>query len=95
MTHFLHAFCLVALAAPFFLAACGTAAEFRDLAVVKGAVAADELLVTSELVVCRIAPVGSVVRRYGATPKLAEAWRTICLPDGEAVGLLFSAEEPE
>ena len=95
MTAFRHALRVAALGAAFVLAACGTAVELRDLAVVKGAEAYDEALITSEIFMCRGASIGSVLRRYGTAPDRAQAWRTLCMPDGEAAVILIGPDAPE
>ena len=44
----------------------------------KGAEVYDEGLANSEFFICRAASVGSVMRRYGRSRDLADAWRTLC-----------------
>jgi hypothetical protein len=78
----------IPMALALFLVACGTVAEFRDQAVLKGGEAYDEGLANAELFMCRAASVGSVQRRYGRSRDLSEAWKMLCLGNPEA-GLLF------
>lgn len=49
----------------------------------KAADAADGVLVGAEWAICRAATVGSVLRRYGASPERMEAWRRLCQPTVE------------
>ncbi len=70
------------------LAGCGfteTGGRLRDFVAVEGARAYDEGLANAEFFVCRAASIGSVQRRYGGNRETAQAWRTLCLGDGEAV----------
>ena len=69
------------------LAACGfteTGTRARDIAANEGAKAYDEGLANAEFFICRAASVGSIQRRYGRTAEIAQAWRTLCLGDGDA-----------
>jgi hypothetical protein len=69
------------------LAACGltdTGTRARDVAAGEGARAYDEGLANAEFFICRAASVGSVQRRYGRTAETAQAWRILCLGNGEA-----------
>lgn len=50
-----------------------------------GAEAADEALALTEWAMCNAATVGSVFRRYGTDPELAEAYTRLCLPSRDAV----------
>ena len=66
------------------LAGCGftaTGDAVRGFAVTKGKEAYAEGLANAEWFVCRAASVGSVQDRYGRSANLAEAWRSLCLPD--------------
>lgn len=55
---------------------------FKSAAVDKGVTAIDAVRDDAEFVMCRGITVGSWIRRFGTSPKQAEAWRTIC---GETV----------
>lgn len=61
------------------LAGCAQFTERRDEVVQKAADFNDEALVTSEIIVCRGASVGSIIRRYGTNPEVWEAWKKLCL----------------
>lgn len=50
----------------------------RQVLIEKGAVGYDALLEDAELIMCRVASVGAVKRRYGQTQASADAWRAIC-----------------
>lgn len=62
---------LVALAIAAALAGC-TQLQTRAAAI------ADDLGALGEFQLCRAMTVGAWVRAYGAEPKKAEAWRTLC-----------------
>lgn len=47
--------------------------------------AADNTLESAEIVICRAATVGSVIRRYGQDSAKAAAWRELCIEKNEAV----------
>lgn len=67
--------CLVAILA---LSGCSTLNIARTVIDVKGQEVADRVLADAEFVMCRAVPVGAWVRRYGSSPDLAAAWKTIC-----------------
>lgn len=74
------------LALTLFLGGCGftqTGDLVRGAVDTYGAQAADELLVNTEFVICRAAPVGAVLRRYWRNAETAEAWKKICLDGAE------------
>ena len=63
------------------LAGCGITPQgdaVRSAVQAKGAEVYDEGLANSEFFICRAASVGSVMRRYGRSRDLADAWRTLC-----------------
>ena len=63
------------------LAGCGLTPQgdaVRRAVQTKGAEVYDEGLANSEFFICRAASVGSVMRRYGRSRDLADAWRTLC-----------------
>ena len=60
------------------LTACAQIGIVRSAIDLKGAAAADQLLVDAEFVICRGVTVGSWVRRYGRDPALAGAWQILC-----------------
>ncbi len=61
----------------------------------RGAEVYDRALEESEFVICRAASVGSVMRRYGGSVELAQAWKTICVSNPDAVDELLRAPERE
>lgn len=69
------ALCLCLLALPM-LAGCSAMQGMIDT---KGVEAVQTSLQTAEDTICRYAPVGGVVRRYGADPESIRAWATLCL----------------
>ena len=76
------------------LTGCGfttTGDRVRDAAKQYGAQAMDEGLANAEFFICRAASVGSVFRRYGRSKETAEAWKTLCLDNPDAIIL----ETPE
>lgn len=66
----------------------------RDAVEDYGSRGADALLENSEFIVCRAAPVGAVIRRYGRSQETAEAWKTLCR-GGEDSELLTPEAAPE
>jgi hypothetical protein len=58
------------------LAGCDTVRGFVDT---RGVEAVQESLQTAEDTICRYAPVGGVVRRYGASVETSRAWVQLCL----------------
>ncbi len=84
--------CVLSLACV--LTSCGfttTGDRVRDAAKQYGAQAMDEGLANAEFFICRAASVGSVYRRYGRSKETAEAWKTLCLDNPDAIIL----ETPE
>lgn len=81
------ALCLVLLG----VSACGFFTEGREFATVKGAEFYDESLITAELVMCRAASVGSIMRRYGRSSDTAEAWATLCQAPAPAAETVIRA----
>jgi len=78
--------CVLPLA--LFLAGCGfttTGDRVRDATKQYGAQAMDEGLANAEFFICRAASVGSVYRRYGRSKETAQAWKTLCLDNPEAI----------
>ena len=78
-----------------FLASCGftsTGDRVRESAKQYGAQAMDEGLANAEFFICRAASVGSVYRRYGRSKETAEAWKTLCLHNPDAI-ILETPEE--
>jgi hypothetical protein len=59
----------------------------RDLISEKGAQAMDELLVNAEFVLCNLATIGAVQRRYGQSAAAAAAWKTICNANADVITL--------
>ncbi len=53
--------------------------------------AMDEGLINAEWFICISASVDSVIRRYGRSRETAEAWKTLCLDNPDAIIL----ETPE
>ena len=89
----MRAACVLSLA--LFLASCGfttTGDRVRDAAQQYGAQAMDEGLANAEFFICRAASVGSVYRRYGRSKETAEAWKTLCLHNPDAI-ILETPEE--
>lgn len=44
----------------------------------RGAALEDNILHDAETVQCRVVSIGAWIRRYGNSPELAQAWRTLC-----------------
>ena len=67
-----------------FMGACGFTSRGDALRAAFAGTAAqamDEGLINAEFFMCKAASVGSIQRRYGQSEDLADAWRTLCLPD--------------
>ena len=60
------------------LSGCSTLNIARAAIDAQGKEVADRVLADAEFVMCRAVPVGAWVRRYGSSPDLAAAWKTIC-----------------
>ena len=58
----------------------------------RGAEVYDRALEESEFVICRAASVGSVMRKYGGSPEMAAAWKTLCTANPDAVDSLFGVK---
>ena len=86
---------VLSIALAVFLCGCGfttTGDRVRDAAKSGGAQAMDEGLANAEFFICRAASVGSVYRRYGKSRETAEAWKTLCLDNPDAILLETPAE---
>jgi len=81
------------------LGACGQTPQgslIRDVVQTRGAEIYDEGLENAEFFICRAASVGAVMRRYGSSVDRAQAWRTLCVADPDAIDGLFGIKrEPE
>lgn len=63
------------------VSACGFTPQgdaIRQAVATRGAEAFDEGLANAEWFICNAASVGSIDRRYGRDPELAQAWRVLC-----------------
>lgn len=64
-----------------FLLALPGCAQFdaaKGAAATEGAKVADEVMTTTEFMLCKGVTVGAWVRQYGASADKANAWRTLC-----------------
>jgi len=85
----------MALAATLFATGCGFTTEgevVRQAVKTEGARAYDEGLVNAEWFLCKAASVGAVLRRYGQSEHLMDAWRALCVEAPGAAALLRPTE---
>lgn len=75
---------LIFLIALLTLTSCSTMSKLLDVA---GDVN-DEALIGAETTICRVASIGSILRRYDTEEK-ARAWKELCTQDSDIVPILL------
>lgn len=79
-------FCASLAIAGIVLTGCGITSygdEAREFVSENGARVADNTLENVEWYLCNAATIGSVRRKYGSDPQLADAYRALCLRPGD------------
>jgi hypothetical protein len=73
------------------LAACDTALQ---AVATRGAAVHDQALLAAEFALCQAASIGSIKRRYGATPDAAAAYAQLCRADPHPLASLLLTVNP-